>query len=162
MYFFWRGGGRNVEVHSSWGSLFCSDLACLQGPMYNCHPASSLHCSRGGSLSCFYDGSLLHRSHVFHFLVFLPYFGWEHHLVVDQNKEARGVKILGSYMSDQDFVLFSHTACCLVRYRCLRWKSCFWRIYERIAPNFWASSVAIEKSDAILLLDPLNLDLLFF
>lgn len=61
-------------------------------------------------------------------------------------------------MSDHDFVLFSHMMSCLVRYRYLRWKSYLCNIFESTGPDFWASSVAIEKSDAILILGPLNLD----
>lgn len=38
-------------------------------------------------------------------------------------------------------------------------KPYFHPMFDVTAPDFWASSVAMERSDAMLILDPLNLDL---
>lgn len=138
-------GRWRAESTSFWGPFLLIWTVYLQGSVHNCHPVTPLSCPWEGSL---YLASVMDPlrpgSHVF-FHGFLPYFSWEHPLE--------------TYMSAHNFVLLSQMFSCLIRFRCLRWKSGFCRVFERTAPNFGASSVAIEKSDVILILDPLNLNL---
>lgn len=137
-------GRWRAESTSSWGPSLLIWTVYLKGSVHNCHPVTPLSCPWEG---CLYLASVMDPlrpgSHVF-FHGFLLCFSWEHPLE--------------TYMSAHNFVLLSQMFSCLVRFRCLRWKSGFCRIFERTAPNFGASSVAIEKSDVILILDPLNLN----
>lgn len=66
------------------------------------------------------------------------------------------------YMSACNFVLLPQMFSGLVRFRCPRWKAGFCRICESTAPNSGTSSIAFEKSDVIVVLDPSNLNFLFF
>lgn len=92
------------------------------------------------SLPCFCDGPPVSWI----CLCFLQYFSWGHYLGAYFCFVATNVFWIGS------------------GFRCLRWKSGFCRICESTPPNFGPSSIALKKSDVIVIPDPLNRNFMFF